>query len=283
MSRPPHALLPMPRRSFAAPAALAIALGLFLAPPPALGQESDAEWLEDCDGHHGRRDHREVHCEVRPVQVSSTGTLRVEGGNGPIRVTGAAVRGVEMRARVQAYGSTEAEAREAAGRVRIVVDGDRVRAEAPRGVDYSVGFIARVPREYDLDVDVANGPLTVDDVRGRIVIEARNGPTDLRRVSGTIRAHSANGPLTVDVSSATIGDFDLESQNGPLMLRLPAGVNARLDARSGNGPLSTRGLDVRVDRPRYGPGGSVDATLGSGGPTIRARTSNGPLTIEAGR
>lgn len=281
MTRPSYAPAPTSRALLAAPAAVAIALGLFLAPAPALGQETDAEWLEDCDAHHGRRDRREVHCEVRPVEVASTGALAVEGGNGPIRVSGAAVRAVEMRARVQAYGASEAEAREAARRVRIVVDGARVRAEAPRNVDYSVGFIARVPREYDLDFDVANGPLVVEDVRGRIVIDAQNGPTDLRRVGGSIQAHSANGPLTVDVVSGTLGDFDLQAANGPLTLLLPAGVNARLHARSGNGPLSTSGLNVRVERPRYGPGGSIDATLGTGGPTIRARASNGPLSIRA--
>ncbi|HUF14139.1 MAG TPA: hypothetical protein VMN78_13650 [Longimicrobiales bacterium] len=258
-----------------------MALGLFLAPSPTLGQETDAEWLEDCDAHHGRRDRREVHCEVRPVEVASTGALRVEGGNGPIRVNGGGVRAVEMRARVQAYGSSEAEAREAARSVRIVVDGNRVRAEAPRDVHYSVGFIARVPAAYDLDFDIANGPLVVEDVRGRIVIDAQNGPTDLRRVGGSIQAHSANGPLTVDVVSGTLGDFDLQTANGPLTLLLPADVNARLHARSGNGPLSTSGLNVRVERPRYGPGGSIDATLGTGGPTIRAHASNGPLSIRA--
>lgn len=279
MRRPPHTHL-SPRRTHAAtPAALAVAFGLFIVPPPALAQESDAEWLRDCDAHHGRHDHRAVHCEVRPVEVATTGALRVEGGNGPVRVSGADVRAVALRARVRAYGASEAEAREAARRVRIVVDGERVRTEAPDGVDYSVGLIARVPHAYDLEFDIANGPLTVDDVRGHIAIDAANGPTDLRRVGGTVHARSANGPLTVDIARGDVGGLDLHTANGPLVLRLPADVDARLDARTGNGPLSASGLPVRIERPRYGPGGSIDAVLGAGGPHIRLRTSNGPLSI----
>ena len=281
MTRPSRVLAFTRRNPLLAPAGLAAVLGLFIAPTPASAQESDAEWLEDCGTHHGRYDDRAVHCEVRPVEVATSGRLRLEGGNGPIQVSGAAVRAVALRARVQAYGDSEAEARDAARQVRIVVEGNRVRADAPEDVDYSVGFIGQVPREYDLEFDIANGPLMVEDVRGNLVVDARNGPTDLRGVGGTIRARSANGPLTVEVASGAIGGVDVQATNGPLMLRLPSGVNARLEASTGNGPLSTSGLQVHVERPRYGPGGSIDANLGSGGPTIRARTSNGPLTIRA--
>lgn len=269
-----------PRPTTLAAAALAATLATLAAAAPALGQQSDRQWLEDCRSqHHSGWHDRAVHCEVRPVQIATTGSLGITGSNGAVAVTGGATRAVTLRARVQVWGDSEREARENAARVRVVVDGDRVHAEPSRNLDYAVHFVAEVPAEYDLDLRVANGPLTVDDVRGRVFVEASNGPVDLDAVGGQVRAHTANGPLTVQIAPGPLAGIDVESTNGPVTLRLPSGVNARLEASTGNGPLNTSGLDVEIERPRYGPGGTIDATLGSGGPLIRARTSNGPLSI----
>lgn len=274
---PQPRIIARPDRAFA-PAAAAAAIALILVATPALAQQSDREWLEDCREEE-RWDERAVHCEVRPVQVATTGSLGIEGTNGPMRVTGESTRTVAVRARVQVWGDTEREAREDADEVEIVVDGDRVRADVPGGIDYSVGFVATVPHEYDVDLSVANGPMNVEGVRGRVDVRAANGPLELRDVAGAVNARTVNGPLTVHIADGALSGVDVETTNGPLTLRLPTNLDARLEASTGNGPLSTSGLDVQIDRPRFGPGGTIDATLGAGGPLIRARTANGPLSI----
>ena len=266
------------RRSRIVPAALG---ALLLAPLGAVAQQSDADWLERCDQFGWHHD-QETHCEVRPVRVAASGALALEADNGMTHLTGAERRDVALRARISAAGDTEREARENAAAVRIVVNGSRVRASAPRGVRFAVDWIGEVPRAYDLELESQNGPVTVERVRGRLQVDAQNGPVRLDDVAGSVMARTQNGPLEVTVAERDIGadGIELESTNGPLELRLPSGVDARVEVSTTNGPLSLRGVDLEVRRrSRYGPAGSASGTLGSGGPLISASTQNGPLTL----
>jgi hypothetical protein len=69
--------------------------------------------------------------------------------------------------------------------------------------------------------------------------------------------------------------LDAETHNGPLTLRVPDGYNAHLESGTNNGPMSLDFPVTVVGRI----GRSISTDLGSGGKTIRAVTSNGPLSI----
>ena len=268
------------------PASIAALLtgAILVLPRGAAAQQSDADWLEDCERHWN--DGEEAFCEIRDVAVQATGSLDLESQNGVVEIRGAEGAAVRLRARIRAWGDSDADAQARAREVRIVVSGGSVRAQGPRsgrGEGWNVDFVGTVPRRYDLDLDTQNGPLSVRDVTGRIEVESQNGPVDLRDVGGSVRARASNGPVTLEVTDTRVAEagIDVETQNGPLTVVLPEGIDARLVAGSVNGPISSE-FDVPIRRhDRWSVSGEIDAQLGAGGGTIRARTSNGPLSIHS--
>ena len=266
--------------------ALIAAAPLLLLPRLLAAQESDADWVERClDDRHGARI---MHCEVRDVAVQTTGSLDLESQNGVVDIRGADGTTVRLRARVRAWADTREEAVARARAVRVVVDGGTVRADGPsssRGEGWNVDFVGSVPRRYDLELSTENGPLSVRDVSGRIDVESQNGPLDLARVGGTLRARAANGPVTLELADERVAEqgVDVRTSNGPLTILVPRSIDGRLQAGTENGPISTD-LDVEIRRhSRHSVSGEIDAQLGSGGGTIRAHTSNGPLTVRSSR
>ena len=259
-----------------------LAAAILILPRGAAAQRSDADWLEGCDRHGDRG--RATFCEIRNVAVATTGSLDIESENSVVRIGGDEQPGVRLRARVRAWSDSPEEARAIAGRVRVSADGGRVRASGPdtdRGEGWQVDFVGMVPRAYSLDIDAANGPISVRGMTGSVRIEGSNGPVELRGLSGAVHARTSNGPLTLEMTGDPLaaGGIDVETSNGPLTVTLPRGIDARLEASTDNGPISTN-MDVPIRREnRWSMGGEIDATLGSGGSLIRARTSNGPLTI----
>lgn len=251
-------------------------------PSSAIAQRTDAEWLENCRTSTSRWDDgRARFCEVRAEALRAGGSLTVDGGqNG-----GATIRGwdgdeVRVSARVQVYAPTEARARELARQITIRTAGSHIRADGPeqsRGTGWSVVYDIRVPRRQDVSVVTRNGPLAVEDVRGRMTLRASNGPVSLRRVGGTVHARVQNGPLNVVLDGDRWnGDgLDAESVNGPVSLVIPRTYSAQLEVGNVNGP-------VNVDLPLpegFRSGRHVKTTLGSGGAPIRVVTTNGPLNV----
>jgi DUF4097 and DUF4098 domain-containing protein YvlB len=96
-------------------------------------------------------------------------------------------------------------------------------------------------------------------------------------VGGTVRAHTTNGGIDARlVGSGWNGQgLELRTTNGGITITLPANFNARLTASTVHGgvdtdfPLTVQG---RIGR-------RIDATLGSGGPTVSLNTTNGGIDI----
>ncbi|HEX7090129.1 MAG TPA: hypothetical protein VF192_08325 [Longimicrobiales bacterium] len=261
---------------------LAATLALFTLPAAAAAQVDDEEWLENCRDQRDRR--LEHYCAVQVQRVEAAGTpIRVDAHpNGPIQVLGWDHGQIEVHMRVAARAETEAEARELAERVRLVISGTTIAADGPerrRDADWHAGFVVLVPRRSDLQIETYNGPLVVEGVAGRMELSTRNGPLSLRDVGGDVHARTANGPLTV-VLAGTSWDgagLDAEAVNGPVTLLIPEGYSARLETGTINGPMSS---DVPLTVERIERRSRISAVLGSGGPPVRVVTMNGPLSIK---
>ena len=245
------------------------------------GQETDADWLEQCrENHYGSGDQ---YCEVREVRVRPTGrALSVDGReNGGVEVEGWDRDSVLVHARIQARGNSEEEARALASRIRVEASGSTIRAQGPatgRHESWSVSYVLSVPRRFDLTIDTHNGPIAVEGVSGRMELSALNGPLVLSGVGGDVHGRTQNGPLDVTLHGRSWDGpgLDAETTNGPVVLTVPDGYSARLETGTVNGPLDL-GIPVtlqgRISRRR------ITTTLGSGGPLVRAITTNGPVTI----
>jgi DUF4097 and DUF4098 domain-containing protein YvlB len=249
----------------------------------AMAQDRDSDWLSDCRDDRGdRRGRTEVYCEVRETRVKApSGTISMDGlRNGGVSVTGWDRDSLVIRTRIRVTATSQAEAKSIAGRVNTTVRGSEVIVDGPRNDDdaqWNASLIAMVPRKTDLRVGTRNGPVSIVDVTGDIDAQTSNGPMSLRDLGGSVRARTTNGPLAITLTGSRWNGSGLEARtsNGPLTISVPDGYNARLEAGTTNGPVSL-GFPItvvgRITR-------DISTELGSGGATIRATTTNGPLTI----
>ena len=241
---------------------------------------SAEEWLDRCkDDRYG--DDRERFCELREKTIPATRVVEIDGGqNG-----GATVRGwdrdeILVRAKIQTNADDASEARELAQQITIETTGGRIRAEGPssrRRTSWSVSFEVMVPSRSDLRLSAHNGGLSVEDVEGRMDLGTTNGGISLRNVSGDVRGETTNGGVNVELN----GDkwrgsgLDVRTTNGGVNLTIPRDYGARLETGTVNGSMN-------IDFPitvQGSIGRRITTQLGSGGPPIRAITTNGGVRI----
>ncbi len=135
--------------------------------------------------------------------------------------------------------------------------------------------------------------LDVNTVSGRI--EAGGG------VSGDIGAQTVSGRVGVDAGrvqrlavetvSGSIdlstcglapgGRINVESVSASVNLRLPVKVSAQLSVNSFAGSINSDA--GTVERPRYGPGSSLDTKLGGGDGDIRIQSHSGSVRVSLDR
>ena len=224
-----------------------------------------------------------THCEVKEQTVPAVGgTIAVDGRqNGGVKVAGSDRRDILVRACIRTAADTEAGARELASQLRIETSGAQIRAEGPPpGEDrhWSVSFEVFVPRESNLSLQTHNGGISIADVRGQVEFTARNGGVSLKRLGGSVRGHTTNGGLSIDLAgNRWDGEgLDVRATNGGVTMSVPENYSARLETGTVNGGLN-------VDFPVTVQGRinkELSLTLGSGGPTVRAMTTNGGVAIK---
>lgn len=251
-------------------------------------QTRDFEPLS-CDNADNRRDRGEVFCEIRETTVTSA-TLDVDAGaNGGIRVRGADRTGARVRVMVVAVGRTAASARDLAGQVDVTTNGGRVRVDGPdnRGNDrnrdewWYANIEVEAAQNGDLTLNTRNGGISIDDFRGRASFSAVNGGVSLREVNGDIRGETTNGGINVALSGNRWNGagLDVRTVNGGVRMSLPASYSAVLETGTVNGGLDIDFPVVVQGRLPASRNRTLTATIGDGGPRIRAVTTNGGVTI----
>lgn len=262
-----------------------VVLAAMIPPTRATAQQSDADWMDNCQndrGDWGRRD--SIYCEVRTTTARPSGeTVSMEGlRNGGVSVTGWNNNEIVIKTRIRAKGRSMADAKALAAQVRTVVNGSTITVDGPSRYDeddnqWSASLVASIPSRSNLRVETRNGPVSVSQVRGDMDLQTRNGPLSLSDLAGSVKARTTNGPLSISLTgSKWDGEgLDARTTNGPLTISVPENYSAHLETGTTNGPVSL-GFPVtvqgRINR-------DISTDLGSGGATIRAMTTNGPLTL----
>jgi hypothetical protein len=244
---------------------------------------AEAQWAQVGDGWcEGRwRGDDERSCMTLQAEFASPGRVVVDGGaNGGVDVQGWNRDAVEVRARVWANAGSEERARELAEEVRLSWRDGRLRADGPetgRRESWGVSWDVRVPRDTDLEIETHNGGISVDGVRGEIDFRALNGGVHLTGVAGDVSGRTTNGGVTVELDGRRWEGtgMDVETTNGGVTLAVPADYSARLETGTVNGGIE---LDFPVTvQGRLGK--RLATTLGEGGATVRAVTTNGGVRI----
>lgn len=239
------------------------------------------ELVADC-----RRPRAEVrvqYCEVRTIDLSSvTGTVSFQGGyiDGIIFTSRGSPRAMTARALVHAEAATEADARALASKVSTSVKEGVLRSEGPGGGRsnyWSVVYEVTAPPGRSVRARTELGQIGLRGFQGDADIGSVNGPLQVFGAAGDIKGTTENGPIFVGLGGARWegAGLDLQSQNGAIYVSIPAGYSGHLVTGTTNGPLelSYPLLVKRMTSKR------IDADIGSGGPTVRVTTLNGPADI----
>ena len=262
-----------------------IASLLSLLATPLLAQHGrDAGGLADrCRDNDWGDDSRAHFCEIRETGFKAGGAVSVDpGANGAILVEGWDRDSVAVIAKVRAQARTDEAARQMASQVRITASGGTISADGPSSSGrswWSVSFHVLVPRRSDLTAEAVNGPIAVSEVSGKMNLRTVNGPLTLDAVGGDVHARTTNGPLVVALDGAKWDGpgLDGETSNGPVVLTIPANYAAHLETGTVNGPMS---IDFPITVQGRISSHHIETDLNGGGPTVRALTTNGPLSVQ---
>jgi len=126
-------------------------------------------------------------------------------------------------------------------------------------------------------MDANNGSIAVDDVHGEIRFHTSNGSVHLSDVGGDVDGSTTNGSVSVALAGTGWNGRGLhvETTNGSVKLELPENFSAQIQASTVNGRIHSD-FPVTVSGDT---GKNMSFQLGSGGPTVEARTVNGSVNI----
>ena len=221
-------------------------------------------------------------CDVREYTLPA-GPLTVDAGrNGGIRVEGWDRNEIRIQAIVTANARREEEARQLASQVQVQAGSGRVSSTGPQTSGrqwWSVSYRINVPRQNDLELNANNGGISIAQVTGTIRFDTTNGGVDLRGLGGDVRGETRNGGLKVELDGDRwdgVG-LDVETSNGGVNLSIPDGYNAELSTRTVNGGFRS---DIPMTiQGELSPRRGIQTTLGSGGPPVSVRTTNGGVRV----
>jgi beta-lactamase regulating signal transducer with metallopeptidase domain len=259
--------------------------GIASAKAVAWPQSDFDEMVADCKNKKskGKPDLGVRYCEVRTVDLSAlTGAIDFRGDylDGAIFTTKGSPRAPSARALIRADALTPEDARKLAAQVKTVLKDGVLESAGPGGNRsnlWSVLYEVTLPVGRSVTARTELSQISLTDFDGSADVESVNGPVEVFGASGDIRGRTQNGPIIVGLAGNqwSGAGLDLRSQNGPISLRIPDGYSAHLVTGTNNGPLDLR-YPLMVKRMS---GKGIDADIGSGGPTVRVTTVNGPVDI----
>ena len=121
----------------------------------------------------------------------------------------------------------------------------------------------------DIDVSGASGRIKLDSVSGRA---RANGAEVQEFEAGTV-----SGNVEVAAAIGKHGRVQVETMSGDIRAELPATQSARIEAETFSGRI--RSDFGSVKRPEYGPGSTLEATVGDGDVQIRTKSFSGNVDI----
>ncbi len=184
-------------------AAASLALAIGLTATAVLGQGPQGKYQREtgfCNNNNVSSDDRVSVSDLREMTVAAGSGVSVDAGkNGGVAIRGEDRADVLIRACVQAWGSTAADARSAASAIRISTNGT-IKAESNDENNWAVSYQILVPRSTNVEVTAKNGGISIADVDGTSDLRTVNGGLNLENVAGTVKGLTTNGGVRVTLS-----------------------------------------------------------------------------------
>ena len=275
--------------------AVALLFAFYILNPVVIGQEKaerfDKEKLkayktkEFCGGESWNNGDKVSVKELRESTTAATGSLSVDSGrNGGVSVKGENRSDVLVRACVQAWGDSDADAKSRLSAIRIET-GSTVRAESSSDEQWSVSFEILVPRNTSLDLKAHNGGISIKSVDGNIEFATTNGGVNLADLSGAVKGRTTNGGVNVSLTGNSWKGSGMEvvTTNGGVNLTVPTGYAAQFETGTTNGGFKSDVAELTVqtedDKGGWQRSKRVVASMNGGGPPIKVITTNGGIRI----
>lgn len=243
------------------------------------------QYLSFCGGESWNNGDKVSVKELRESTTAATGSLSVDSGrNGGVSVKGENRSDVLVRACVQAWGDSDADAKSRLSAIRIET-GSTVRAESSSDEQWSVSFEIRVPRNTSLDLKAHNGGISIKSVDGNIEFATTNGGVNLSDLSGTVKGRTTNGGVNVSLTGSSWKGSGMEvvTTNGGVNLTVPTGYAAQFETGTTNGGFKSDVAELTVqtedDKGGWQRSKRVVASMNGGGPPIKVITTNGGIRI----
>lgn len=202
----------------------------------------------------------------RTFSVSGPVRLELSNGSGNVEIKGTADGKVHIFGKVTGgwslFGSSEKNIQEVVSNPPVEQHADviRIGKNSSWTRNVSIEYTIETPRETEIDVGVASGGVTVDNVRGPVkassasgylhvyrverdaTISAASGAIDVSGIGGILRVSSASG----DVALADVkGDLKVNAASGSIRISKPGD---RVDASAASGTIEINGAtnDLKV-------------------------------------
>jgi DUF4097 and DUF4098 domain-containing protein YvlB len=202
----------------------------------------------------------------RTLNVSTPARLELSNGSGSVDIRGSADGKVHIFGKVTGgwslFGSSEKNVQEAISSPPIEQHDNVVRIgkNASWLKNVSIDYKIEVPHDTEIDVGVASGGVTVDNVRGPVKASSASGyvhvyrverDTQLSAASGAIDTSGIGGILHVSSASGDVavadvkGDLKINAASGSIRVKKPG---ERVEASSASGSIEIEGVagDLKV-------------------------------------
>jgi len=171
-----------------------------------------------------------------------------------------------------------------AGRVRaetvsgaVDVEGRPVSVEA-KAVSGSVDILATSKKPLHRAAEKEEG--IERTYTERIQASTVSGSIDVEAIEvGRLECETVSGSIDFTGAIAPNGDVELKTHSGSIGLNLPADTSAEFDLSTFSGNIKSD-LGGYVEKPKFGPGSSLEYVSGSGSAKIRAQAFSGGISIE---
>jgi hypothetical protein len=252
----------------------------------ATAQTAEPQFKTNCDnGNWGHNNTLKGFCETRDLTMSTHAgqPLTVSADpNGGIAVHGWDGPNVRIRAKIQTWSNTEAEAAARAKRITIGTANNILRAAEPDNEkNWSVSYEIFVPRTTALALNTVNGGISLDNLNSTITFETTNGGVSLANLGGSVKGETTNGGVNITLSGSKWEGkgLDVATTNGGIHWKLPRTYSAQLVTSTNMGGIRTS-LPVTKSGMFHK---EVTASLGQGGATVKAVTTNGGIDVSQAR
>lgn len=188
------------------------------------------------------------------ITAPASTTLKAHAGSGSLEIGG--IQG----AVVAGSGSGEIQVDNVGGNSRFQTGSGSIHATNIHGAAYAETGSGHI----DLTLNAA----------GDVQAHTGSGGMDLQGINGGLRATTGSG--SIQVHGNPTAEWRVESGSGSIHLNVDQGAHFNLNASTGSG-------GVNVDRPIVMQGSlnkhHVTGSVNGGGPTIRASTGSGAITV----